>query len=414
MNFELKKAKGKIATLIVFAFLVLELVGIPIAFSVSAESTLKAANLEVGKYVSFGQYGGQKILWRIINKDVDNNIMLFSEYMLSMKSFSSLESQIEGSDRHIGGSNDWETSDIRAWLNSAEKSGQVVFANQKPDAAHVADKISGYDTESGFLNGFSSLERNFIVPVSRKVVLSQFDSAKKDGGSEPHVNNYNIKECVQNYDTSAFYKNIKDNVFFLSTKELNEYVYKRGFEYKKKLEPNGIFTVFKVPANMIPTTNLWYWLSDPSSIETKYVKVVLSTGEMSKIEAMNTVTGVAPALYLKAQSPIYGGAGSIEKPYEFSSNGTSNEANKTIQVEQAIENKTDKSYSVEINSPVVNMDIAPEIIKNAVKENFLLKVETSLAKVEIPYEVLNTDFKINDGENLNVKISEKKTMQFLI
>ncbi len=268
-------------------------------------------SLKLGDYVQFGAYNNQPILWRIINKNKDGSLMLFSEYILCMRAFDANGDSTDGRDskdrsRVRRGSNNWEKSNMREWLNS--KDTVVKYSHQKPDKNHVED-FSNDDPQAGFLSYFTEMERNAIQPCTHKIILSGVDKAVKAGGTEYHKESSQIANVVQNYDTS-YYKNLTDNVFLLDIKELHDYVYKRGWETKRECNPKGIFTA----EDSVMADFTGYWLRTPTGDIGDAVRDVCGDIVRSLLAFKRNV-GVVPALNLKANTQISGGDGSKDKPY---------------------------------------------------------------------------------------------------
>jgi hypothetical protein len=199
-----------------------------------------AGTMQIGDYVQFGKYYGKPILWKVINIDADGSPMLYSEKILCVKPFDAAESGKDGrtgsnpysndEDRQRYGSNKWENSNIREWLNSNET--KVTYTTQAPTNEAVWDGYNDYADEAGFQSNFSESERAARKPVTHKSILAEIDKGEKEGGTEKHQWNYSIDNVVANYD-KAYYKNVTDKVYFLDVKELYDYVYKRNLEYRK-------------------------------------------------------------------------------------------------------------------------------------------------------------------------------------
>jgi hypothetical protein len=278
----------------------------------TSEETKKQENhLKIGDYVYFGRYKNQSILWRVINLDDNNNPLLWSEYILCQKAFDAAESGSSGqtgsnpytddTDRQKYGSNKWENSNIREWLNSDKEN--VEWTTQPPTKNAVYDGRNPYDTEAGFLYNFTERERSLIKTVSNKVLLADIDKNEKDGGTESHEYRYFSppNEAVQNYD-SSYYKMINDKVFLLSIKDLSTYVQKRDYEWRKtKISQNSF---------------IWHWTSSPDSSYSSLVRLVFGGGDVNYYLADTGSGGVVPALYLNKESAVLTcGDGTFAHPY---------------------------------------------------------------------------------------------------
>lgn len=254
-------------------------------------------SISIGDYIEFGKYNGSPILWRVINKDV-NGYMLFSEKIICFKAFDASGDKTDGrgdEDRIGFGSNYWEKSDLRQWLNSYDR--EVNYSSQLPAKDYIS--CNSYDKQPGFLYNFTYKERNSIKEVTHKCILAGIDKDIMDGGTELYEYNTEIADCIANYD-SSYYKNVTDKVFLLSTKEVKNFVYDRTWEYKKSsLEDNSIS---------------WYWLRTPSADYSDIIRAV-GEGGIYGDNADDGTGGVAPALYLKSEVTPINGEGTEDSPY---------------------------------------------------------------------------------------------------
>lgn len=254
-------------------------------------------SISTGDYIEFGKYNGSPILWRVINKDV-NGYMLFSEKIICFKAFDASGDKTDGrgdEDRIGFGSNYWEKSNLRQWLNSYDR--EVNYSTQLPDKNHVSH--NSYDKQPGFLYNFTYKERNSIKQVTHKCILARIDKDAMDGGTELYEYNIEIADCIANYD-SSYYENVTDKVFLLSTEEVKNFVYDRTWEYKKSsTEDNSIS---------------WYWLRIPSADYSDIIRAV-GEGGIYGDNANDGTGGVAPALYLKSEVTPINGEGTKDSPY---------------------------------------------------------------------------------------------------
>lgn len=276
---------------------------------------------KVGDYVKFGSYNNEPILWRIINVDKEGSPLLFSEDIISIKAFDTKGDFHKDNDREGLGSNEWENSNIRQWLNSSEQTIKWIQNPPISEGMSIWDGNSGnkifapnsYNLEKGFLadGNFNESERALIKQVNHKVLLSQFDSSKKDGGAEAHNRQSEVSISVQNYDNS-YYKNIADKVFFLSVKELKEYVYDRGWEYRSKLTVKAIENSYHMFIQN--DGSYWgYWLRTPNG-ECNYDVKIVDNSSLGSSSA-NNETGIRPALYINSSALAKFGDGTQTNPY---------------------------------------------------------------------------------------------------
>jgi serine/threonine protein phosphatase PrpC len=74
----------------------------------SSDRQDQTVDLKIGDYVQFGEWDTVPLKWRVIHKDDDGKSLLFSAQILTKKPFD------------IDGSNRYETSSLRQWLNSPQ------------------------------------------------------------------------------------------------------------------------------------------------------------------------------------------------------------------------------------------------------------------------------------------------------
>lgn len=127
--------------------------------------------IKVGDTISLGTYNDEEILWKVLKISEDGSeAVLITEDIITMKAYDVAES---GEFIFLGGSNDvaaddyegqiqghgnsdWETSNIRTWLNS--ESGIVTYLDHPPTRRAMAEHKNGYENEPGFLTNFSDDE----------------------------------------------------------------------------------------------------------------------------------------------------------------------------------------------------------------------------------------------------------------
>lgn len=210
--------------------------------------------LKCGDYVSFGSYYNKPIIWKIVDIDLQGKALLISEAIICFKAFDvpKEKDSFHYDDVKQYGSNQWDTSTLKEWLNSTE------------------NILDFYDNEPGFLcdNNFNAVQKSLI---------------SKDG-------------------------------VFIPDKTMLQEVY-ANHELKKKctnvaaLTNNSEFII-------TPLQYVWYWTSTPMNSNNVGVVTVTSSGTFYKTLAFDSTTGVCPALYLKTNTVETScGNGSISVPY---------------------------------------------------------------------------------------------------
>lgn len=280
-------------------------------------------SINIGQYIQFGEYLGEPILWRVINKDSEGNPMLFSEKIISFKSFDAAHSGTYKYNHRIDGfgSGNWEISNISEWLNSSEVN--VQYSTQPPVTEALA-YTKGYADEKGFLSSFTENEIARIKEVNHKMLLSEIDKDQKEGGEMIHKSaevpssqsDGNPQEALTNYD-KAYYKMITDKVFLLSVKELKEYVFERDWEWIKESSETAMTQVNEESIQM--DSYNFYWLRTPGSEGmVRKVGSYNETGNGYGVSYLPAVcqSGICPAVYIDFKNVnIQSGIGSKDKPY---------------------------------------------------------------------------------------------------
>ncbi len=137
--------------------------------------------LALGDTVTFGTYNKEPVKWRVIHFSEDNSsAVLITENIITMKAFDAADSgtfnkengedywKYSGEDfadpaleARVRGSNEWGTSNIRAWLNSDTQ--VVTYEGGHPVKAAMSDMKNGYEDEAGFLYGFTAEEKEAVM-----------------------------------------------------------------------------------------------------------------------------------------------------------------------------------------------------------------------------------------------------------
>ena len=263
----------------------------------------------VGTYFTFGTYNGSQIVWRCVDID-DNGVLLLADKALCYKAFDGLGktgSHLRGELRTTSGSNYWADSNMRSWLNSDAAAGEVVWlCGTAPDTNSVTD--NPYDSEAGFLNGFTDEEKSLIKEVTQKSILDQYEYTDMSSyGSEPHIRKTSIEEVVQNYDTTAYGHMVTDKIFLPDVKQI-----KAVYDNRETLGDT-----YYIAKNM-DGTSCRSWLRTPRATLTNSINVryIATSGSVENMTAnQGKDIGVRPAFYLSETAIIDTGDGTEESPY---------------------------------------------------------------------------------------------------
>lgn len=135
---------------------------------------------------------GKPIIWKIADKNhtgyPSGAVTLITEKMVALRCFDAKEPNNSDSRRKNYGNERYALSNIRQWLNSSAGAGQWYSAQHSADAAPNSSNVwpkngvavNPYDTDAGFLNGFSENFKNALLETSLIVAKPSTDG----GGSE--------------------------------------------------------------------------------------------------------------------------------------------------------------------------------------------------------------------------------------
>jgi hypothetical protein len=254
------------------------------------------SNLAVGAKVKFGRYQvasetAQEIIWKIAAKNHPgypaNAITLITEKIIDLRASDAKEPSNSDSSRQKYGNNRYSVSNIDQWLNKDSAAGAWYVGqhtyDQSPNAANVNNNTP-YDTRPGFLNHFSTEEKNAILSTPLRVVKPSVDG----GGYEditrkvflPSTTEVGLANEGGTAEGTAW-------GFYTSNAARIAYLTAQAF--------NNTLSISKPSA----IGNAWYWwLRTPSSSSADEARNVNTVGALSNHTAFNGYNGVRPALNL--------------------------------------------------------------------------------------------------------------------
>ncbi len=254
------------------------------------------SNLSIGAKVKFGRYQvesetAQEIIWTIVAKNHPgypaNAITLHAEKIIDLRCFDAKEPNNPNSDRKNYGNNRYSVSNIDQWLNQDSAAGAWYVGqhtyDQAPNAANVNNNTP-YDTRPGFLNHFSTEEKNAILSTPLRVVKPSVDG----GGYEditrkvflPSTTEVGLADEGGTAEGTAwgFYTSNSTRIAYLTAQAFNNTL--------SSSKPSAI-------------GNAWYWwLRTPNSSNAHDARAVSPVGALGNSLARNGHYGVRPALNL--------------------------------------------------------------------------------------------------------------------
>ena len=303
MKYKKYKKSGRVMTLLLSAVLTLCLLPLPVR-AAGAET-----GVQLGDYIRLGSYDGEPILWRCVSVDENGPLMLSDRVLCDYMPYDAQTSanSISGSHRRSGyrskyGSNHWRDSDMRSWLNSDAKAGQVKWLCGNPPKDGYIMGGGAYDGKAGFLNGFTKDEAAAIKTVTQRSIVShpEYTAGYIDAPGTDLPYNTDIGSVADGYE-GAHYENITDKVFLLDVKQLHT-VYENLGGYYIGQNRNGV--------------NWSYWLRTPVTDCNHDMRYVSPQGSIGRDAPCKGYYGVRPAFYLDtAYYTVTSGSGTAAAPY---------------------------------------------------------------------------------------------------
>lgn len=239
-------------------------------------------------------YYGKTIVWRIADKNhtgyPSNSVTLIADKILCLKAFDAKEPSNTNADRKNYGNNRYNYANIRKWLNSAAASWYSAAhnADAPPTSANVWSGHNPYDTEAGFLAGFSPQFAAALLSTTRTIAKN---TVTDGGGSEQ----------------------VTDKIFLASNTEVglaNENSIVEGSKlaiFSDNTSRLAYPTAEAVANSSYTDTNFntgapWYWwLSTPYAANSFLVRNVNASGTLNTNYAYYGYGGVRPLCNLSSE-----------------------------------------------------------------------------------------------------------------
>lgn len=242
--------------------------------------------IKTGDTFEIGTYNDEKIAWSVLRINTDGTAVLVADKILTFKAYDASESgasyeyngetylpsAANADDFELlvqtQGNNDWSTSNIRTWLNSDSK--VVEYKDGIPVSKAMADRMNGYNTEPGFLYGFTDEEKNILTEVENKT---------------------NGEEIVS-----------KDKVYLLTKADIDDFekagisIYASPTDAAVKNNESSYYKEYK---DMLHMDEYYWWLREPVE-GTPYKCYFVTSGyeqDMFAARAVNVESfGIRPAI----------------------------------------------------------------------------------------------------------------------
>ncbi len=326
------------------------------SFEVNDNATLYAVwqeidyvsdEIKIGDYLQMGTYYGAPILWRCVDIDSNGPLML-ADKIICIKPFDVGGSDINSSHgrstnsgefRQHWGSNYWGDSNIRSWLNSDERAGNVNWlCGNPPSTENLNGKYNAYSDESGFVTNFKSGEINAVKSVKQDSLLqfNEYDDMSLYG-TESHISNdesfkineskLSVNDIVQNAKSTAYKEDTTDRFFLLDVNQVYK-VYKNinilGDNYYLGVPTEEAIANAEDLDTEVSSQNIFpAWLRSPCAASVNGDRVLyINTDGVGHNNPVNSY-GIRPAFYLDTSAfASFTGSGTDTKPYEISYDGS--------------------------------------------------------------------------------------------
>jgi hypothetical protein len=274
------------------------------------EVTMSSQKIKIGDYISYGQYDNKSITWQLIGYDAYGNSIFWSQNILAYMAFDAAESGMIGSGSSMSdayGSNIFENSTLKDWLNSSSQVVDYTTTAPSNDSVYVAETFDGtmlmeeYDYTSGFLKDFSEAELEHMLNYTYLVDEVSTDLTKNYSYEIGY-----IADAVSELGSGKTKTDVS-KVFLLSLEELNRLVVRQKLSWIKTIKNQS-------DAN-------YYWLRTLDGSTLHQVMTIDTSGNVFKTAAVYSHTGVVPGILLNTHlMPIESGKGTSTNPYTLDLN----------------------------------------------------------------------------------------------
>ena len=214
--------------------------------------------IKIGDTVTFGQYQNKPLEWSVIDINEEKGYLLWLKDTIDDRAFDQSDETAAQNASNFG-SNYWESSDLRRWLNE------------------------------DFLSGFSEKERAMIHQTKLKNILPYNRLQQKVGGEGPFYWTSVLPYVDQNYNR-AYYNYSYDKVFLLDVEQLKKYVFDQGLTTVKRDSRSD--------------DKVEYWLRTPYYNRADMTRMVGKDGFVyHKYSNINDIN-VVPAIYVNKYSSL--------------------------------------------------------------------------------------------------------------
>ena len=255
----------------------------------------KLSNLPLKSKVKFGKLYSKPIVWLVADKNhsgyPSNSVTLVSEKIIKMLCFDAKEPSNTDIDRKNYGNNRYVYSNIHQWMNSSAGANAWYAAQHSADAPPSAANVwpygnvavNPYQSAAGFLNSFTTNERNSLLNTTITVGKSSTDG----GGTETCQDKIFSLSCTEVGLTGDHVCGSKLAIFSDS--------YSRMAKVTAECVANSNY-----PSNPAANASWYWWLRDAYASSSGFAYFVPADGTLSRNYVCNGYFGLRPACNLSA------------------------------------------------------------------------------------------------------------------
>ena len=242
--------------------------------------------------IKFGSIYGKPIIWRVIGQNHygDGQTSLVTDRLIKYMCVDAKEPSNSDSDRQYFGNNRYIQSNIHKWLNSDAVSWYSAqhSADAPPSDANVWSNYNEYDAFPGFLNDFTTDEKNAICNTSLTCERASVDG----GGTDSFTAKVFLLSCTEVGLSGGQMCGTQFPMFNSDSARLAYGTAEAvaNSEYKD--------------ANISTTSSGYWWLRDAYASDSRSVSGVDASGSMDRDRAFRGYRGARPALNLSSSISI--------------------------------------------------------------------------------------------------------------
>ena len=257
------------------------------------------SNLPIGAKVKFGKYSvngetAQSIIWLVVAKNHSstpayptNSVTLLTEKIIDLRAFDAAEKTNADSSRSDYGNNRYSLSNIDQWLNKDSAAGSWYSAQHSVDQAPTGSPAvtggTAYSTRPGFLNAFTTDEKNAILITNIRVRKPRIDGDTNEDISRkvflPSATEVGLSgDGAEGAKWSYF--NGDNRIAYLTSQAYSNTL--------SSTKPNGV------------TASWYWWLRSTYYMSSDAPYCVNGEGIINSRRAWDGIVGIRPALNLSS------------------------------------------------------------------------------------------------------------------